>query len=178
MKKLMIAAAIVCAATLSQAATVNWSVSNVNTGSPQKDWQVMAFYTAQGAGSDAIIAAINNGTAASLDGYFEGKPLAIGFGKGKVAAHDVSVAALDTAKKYDFYFVVFNDEDATQATKYLIGSAPGIEYSPLKENFAPSYDFDGATWNDITGPEPVPEPTSGLLLLLGVAGLALRRKQA
>ena len=29
----------------------------------------------------------------------------------------------------------------------------------------------GGTWN-------VPEPTSGLLLLLGVAGLALRRKQA
>lgn len=28
------------------------------------------------------------------------------------------------------------------------------------------------------GPGPVPEPTSGLLLILGMAGLALRRKQA
>ena len=28
------------------------------------------------------------------------------------------------------------------------------------------------------GPEPVPEPTSGLLVLLGVAGLALRRRRA
>ena len=29
-----------------------------------------------------------------------------------------------------------------------------------------------------TGPSPIPEPTSGLLLLLGVAGLALKRKRA
>ena len=36
----------------------------------------------------------------------------------------------------------------------------------------------GTTWTKITSPTPViPEPTSGLLLLLGVAGLALRRKQ-
>ena len=28
------------------------------------------------------------------------------------------------------------------------------------------------------GPQPIPEPTSGLLMLLGVAGLALRRKHA
>jgi hypothetical protein len=31
------------------------------------------------------------------------------------------------------------------------------------------------TWNEMAA---VPEPTSGLLLLLGVAGLALRRKRA
>ena len=29
-----------------------------------------------------------------------------------------------------------------------------------------------------TGPDPIPVPTSGLLLLLGVAGLALRRRRA
>jgi len=33
-------------------------------------------------------------------------------------------------------------------------------------------------WADWAAAEPIPEPTSGLLLLLGVAGLALKRKRA
>ena len=36
--------------------------------------------------------------------------------------------------------------------------------------------FASAAWT-ITKGDPIPEPTSGLLLLLGVAGLALKRKQ-
>ena len=37
----------------------------------------------------------------------------------------------------------------------------------------------GTEWTKVsTGPTPIPEPTSGLLLLLGVAGLALKRKRA
>ncbi|MBR3085127.1 MAG: PEP-CTERM sorting domain-containing protein, partial [Kiritimatiellae bacterium] len=36
----------------------------------------------------------------------------------------------------------------------------------------------GAGWYMTKAASPVPEPTSGLLMLLGVAGLALRRKRA
>ena len=32
-------------------------------------------------------------------------------------------------------------------------------------------------WSEAAGGSPIPEPTSGLLMLLGMAGLALRRKQ-
>ena len=45
--------------------------------------------------------------------------------------------------------------------------------------------IDGASWSTMAaptppdpGPDPVPEPTSGLLVLLGMAGLALKRKKA
>ena len=38
--------------------------------------------------------------------------------------------------------------------------------------------FGSAGWYNKTSTEPIPEPTSGLLMLLGFAGLALRRKRA
>ena len=53
------------------------------------------------------------------------------------------------------YFRVFNMSDKT-----TINDASGTGY-----------------WSGWTSVTAVPEPTSGLLLLLGVAGLALRRKQ-
>ena len=44
--------------------------------------------------------------------------------------------------------------------------------------FEPDGSFEGASMSIAVAGGSIPEPTSGLLLLLGVAGLALRRKQA
>ena len=183
MKKLMIAAAIVCAAALSQAATVNWGVSgvkNVSGAAPTAGWSVMAFYTDVGSGSDAIVAAINGKTAASL--AFDSGTITVSMSKGKIAAHDVNVAGItDTSKSYDFYYVIFNGADATTATKYAMVSDPSKTFSGMDSKYKTTGDFSSLpTWKDIgiDPPPPVPEPTSGLLLLLGVAGLALKRKRA
>ena len=174
MKKLIIAAAMVCAAAFAQAATVNWGISNVKAdggGSPTAGWAVMAFYTEVGAGSDAIVSAIASKTAASL--AFETTTLAVQLSKGKVTAHDATAAALDTSKNYDFYFVVFDNANAAAAEKYAIVSALNKEYSSIDGKYTAGGNFSSATWT-----EAVPEPTTGLLVLLGVAGLALRRRRA
>ena len=66
---------------------------------------------------------------------------------------------------------------------YWTASAQGEVYdtnpSPVKADFQMQSIVAGnyTPWAGTPGPDPVPEPTSGLLLLLGVAGLALRRKQ-
>jgi len=176
MKKLLIAAAMVCAAAFAQAATVNWGVSGVKNSSgatPTAGWAVMAFYTEVGAGSAAIEAAIASKTAGSL--AFDTKSLTVSFGAGKYGPADVTAAGItDTSKNYDFYFVVFNDADATKATEYAIVSAQNVEYSSMAGKFSAAGNFSSATWQ----PAAVPEPTSGLLMLLGVAGLALRRRRA
>ena len=181
MKKLMIAAAIVCAAALSQAATVGWGVSGIKAdggADPTAGWKVLAFYTEVGAGSDAIVSAINNKTAGSL--AFDEQGITVSMHKGKWGPGDKAVDAItDTSKNKDFYFVIFNSDDVATATKYAMVSAPNKEYSSVDGKYAPTGDFSTLpTWNDIGSPEPTPEPTSGLLLLIGVAGLALRRKQA
>ena len=174
MKKLLIAAAIACTAVFAQAATVNWTISGVKNSegnAPTAGWAVMAFYTAKDAGSAAIVSAIESKTAGAL--AFDTQELAVSMKKGKYGPADATVAAItDTTKNYDFYFVVFNDSDATKATEYAMVSVPNIEYSSLAANYKAAGDFSGATW------QSVPEPTSGLLMLLGMAGLALRRRRA
>ena len=180
MKKLIIAAAMICAAAFAQAATVNWTISGVkaegNT-SPTAGWAVMAFYTEVGAGSGAIESAIASKTAASL--AFDVQQLKVSMSKGKYGPADVAVAGItDTSKNYDFYFVVFNDADPASATKYAMQSALNQAYSSLDGNYSVASTFSSSTpWSDVPAPV-IPEPTTGLLVLLGVAGLALKRKQA
>ena len=179
MKKLIIAAAMVCAAAFAQAATVNWTILNVKAdggGAPTAGWSVMAFYTEVGAGSSAIEAAIAAGTAASL--AFETTTLSASFGTGRVNAHDVTVAAIsDTSKNYDTYFVVFNNSDAAAADKFAMVSDPNKAYSGMDGKYTASGNFSSVSWSDVPAPV-IPEPTTGLLVLLGVAGLALRRRRA
>ena len=51
--------------------------------------------------------------------------------------------------------------------------------TPTTASFSSTYWTNGTEWTKVSsGPTPIPEPTSGLLLLLGVAGFALKRKRA
>ena len=87
-----------------------------------------------------------------------------------------SVTANDTA-----YFVVFaNDKmyvSTTATATYLeVGTQPisfDSQSTPSKATLDASAGYSSAGWYT-----SVPEPTSGLLLLIGVAGLALKRKVA
>ena len=79
------------------------------------------------------------------------------------------------------YFVVFNAEDTASATYAYISGTEVATTGAAGQ--AASFDIMGSSsatasnWTALGG-SPVPEPTSGLLMLLGMAGLALRRRRA
>ena len=201
MKKLMIALAAVAVAAGVQAASVSWTCTNVKDTKGvnlTSGASYVFFYTSASAASAAMadfVAAEGKG-ASTLSGMLAGAnwhdtkktTLAGNFGIGTSAAlgkytlptnGDIGLA---DATKYYMFMVVTDTETVTDATKFLVasgnattaGATTAASSSGATVAFALGSQASNADWHSAAAPEP----TSGLLVLLGMAGLALRRKCA
>ena len=190
MKKLMIAFAAVAVATITQAASIDWAVANSawkldNGSNPAAG---MTVYLINGATAlDTIAAAIDSSTGAfdSDQTWVFGSAVTSGT-RGKVSELTTTTDKLTRGTSYDFS-VLMIDAGAEGGPKYMVSAttAQTAYKSGEDEQMGVTFNADylGAnalTFNATTaanGWAADPEPTSGLLLLLGVAGLALKRKR-
>ena len=208
MKKLMIAAVIVCAAAISQGATISWSFGSMGAtfngeGSTLFDSGFAGYPYAEGATAYLFtgIAAdyANLTTAGSIWNAFtaDGTSSTLKVGDNTYTVYDTkTLGTTGTA-------VFKNQEVSTGANEYaaivVTYTKDGNDYYSASTVYTLDVPLGGTTveaglawgdgdywaespvlttWSAASSPEPTPEPTSGLLLLLGVAGLALRRKRA
>ena len=192
MKKLMIALAAVALAAVSQAASVDWSVANnswtLNNGS--KAAAGYTVYLINGATSLETIAAAIDSTTGAFDAdqtWVFGNSVTAN-AKGSVASNTTTTDKLTRGSGYDFSVLII-DASAEGGPKYMVSSSINQTAYLNGTDEATSVAFSASLLgaNALTASASaangwaaaaVPEPTSGLLLLLGVAGLALKRKRA
>ena len=185
MKKLIIAAAVVCTAVLTHVAAFTWStadkaympyaIGNIAEGSGQ----AAATSTNSKSMSNWADAGAVFTYTMLIDGVESTGSVAYDSRKILLTANNAGFELPADGTKTFAYDIVINgtykDGDGTEWTmtsNHITGTTP--EYSSL--SVAELATAVPSSWT-ITS-SSVPEPTSGLLMLLGVAGLALRRKRA
>ena len=169
MKKLMLAAAIVCAAVMAQASMVKWQTANFVVDKDGVALKSSAYKTIS-----------------MVVYYFDADGKELGSVEGSINNFGVATASWAEAELSTTYYAkaVFTDKDGDTLTseKAMFTTSSSVTYQAnfsTGVGFATSgnkFDQTGANYGWSVA--PVPEPTSGLLMLLGMAGLALKRKRA
>ena len=179
----MIAVAAVAISFAANAAALNWTTwAYINDGSADSDWITGGqAYLVQV--TDAATFAVANDLTVTGGNIVD----SAAFDGGTAAGAWQDTDSLVAGETYKFAIITTTDgAGSTVPTSgtYGIDDNGGALYSVTWDAstggfFEPDASFEGASMSTtVGGGSSVPEPTSGLLLLLGMAGLALRRKQA
>lgn len=166
MKKMLLLAAILCGASvLADSDPIEYQMLY---------WQVGNGYRADDAVGARMYATLSEGgTHINIGGSKPGRGQATGF----INKSDFSSLTFDKNQAI-YFFELF------AADGLILSTSQGFSYTDLLAANAFDITYAGMMDAPIVHSQPftayamIPEPTSGLLMLLGLAGLALRRKRA
>ena len=180
MKKLMFMLAAVAVAACTQAASVSWTCTNVKDGSGNPINGIAYFVNAADLSQSAAKAFTKaSDWTTALSGAYSWSPTDAG--KYTSAAVDNATLGLTDATASSAYLVIFDTAAITDTSHYYMTEVKnfdtygGTETASVKWGSQSTASQAAGAWTSVS---PVPEPTSGLLMLIGMAGLALRRKRA
>lgn len=194
----MIAAAIACVAGFANAGAVNWASGAIQT--PGAEGVLSGTKLTSGSGYTLSMYAFESLSAISysagdLFSWYQTDTTAKFKGLDAVAGSVNMGASATTATAYGSELTTTADVPVYGAILFVLSDADSGDDLWYMENSATVLSKNGSTkatlsnlslkvggtgaataWTEVSA--PVPEPTSGLLLVLGMAGLALRRRRA
>lgn len=187
MKKLLIVLGAVAIATVSQAATFSWKTQVgqyvYEGGTSSKAGSITAYlFNADVVSRDALVAAfIDNGKGLTDFTSLSSKATSAA---GAIANTTFSTDPIGTETSLKAYFAIISGDNifisAEVSGLYQTTSTTTLQFAPTAASKAAVTEWTtGASSVATAGGwyTAVPEPTSGLLMLLGMAGLALRRRR-
>ncbi len=181
MKKLILALVVSSIVTVLHAASAQWNITKVQSPVDGQIASSMVAYLVDA--SDVSLADMNSAlSTVGLDKLTENnvatKNLTVSSSTGVGTMFNVTVnndAWVAGTGDYTFYTVVI--ADVGDQKYYLLSQTITTSVNATTQAFDPKLTFGDQSTNKGWGTVAIPEPTSGLLLLVGGALLALRRKQ-
>lgn len=193
MKKIVAMVGTILGAVVAYSASVAWTITGVNgpTGEALGKGCAYVFFSQQSSGkadTSSWITLEGKGldafTLALADASFNYKHSDITADDGVWSYNSTTKKALNQTElglsgntKYSVYAIIFDTDTVTKDSKYMITTATNAaatfgDAAGTTKSFAIGNQVSASeTWYN------VPEPTSGLILLMGIVGLALKRKQ-
>ncbi len=181
MKKILTIVGVVALAVSANAASFTWSMTNImqpsdNTAMASVGWSAAWFDNSSGTTLATITALLEAGNLA--DAYdaatYTAKTTALG--TAQVRVNSSGNGNYTQGEVAEGFMVDFDAANAADAQNYIItDSKKSGAVNAAGSNISIAYGkSENYGWNAVA----VPEPTSGLLMLVGLAGLALRRRRA
>ena len=188
MKKLIVVLGAVAIAAVAQAASFSWKTQTgqyvYQAGTTTKAGSVTAYlFNADVVSRDALVTAFVDAGKGLTD--FTSLSSKATSTAGGITTTTFSTDPIGTETSLTAYFAIIDGDNifvsAEVAGAYQATATTGMTFSPTTASKAAAIEWTTGTTSVAAGGgwyTAAPEPTSGLLLLLGMAGLALKRKRA